>query len=144
MFNIYIYIYLFIPEYNAIAKLRQTLTCDWENITQNRAKINDMDRDLNAMFESIKAFKNVVKFVRLQNERHYKELGFIMSHLRKISKQSSINPNGLSIKADNHFSNSKSSLTNADGDWKQSNLPEGWKYLMSSGENYTEFLSAKR
>lgn len=132
------------PEYNAIAKLRQTLSCDWENITENRAKINDIDRNLNAMFESIKTFKNVVKFVRLQNERHYKELGLIMSHLRKMSKKSSINPNGLSIKADNHFSNSKSSLLNPDGDWKQSELPEGWKYVMSSGENYAEFLSAKR
>ena len=78
------------PEYNAIAKLRQTLSCDWENITDNRAKINDIDRNLNAMFESIKTFKNVVKFVRLQNERHYKELGIIMSHLRKMSKKSSL------------------------------------------------------
>ena len=134
----------FIPEYNAMAKSRQTLTCDWENVTQNRAKINEIDQNLNAMFESIKNFKNVIKFVRLQNERHFKELGFIRAHLRKMSKKSSINPNGLSIKVNNHLPNSKTARFDTDEDWNQSKIPEGWKYVMSSGDNYDEFLSATR
>ena len=32
----------FMPEYNAMTKSRQTLSCDWENVTQNRAKINEI------------------------------------------------------------------------------------------------------
>ena len=63
----------------------------------NTAELNDIDKNLNLIFEKTKQLKNIVKFTNLENNRNSEELHFIRHHLNGISEAIKINKGGQSL-----------------------------------------------
>ena len=50
----------------------------------NTSELNDIDKNMNLIFEKTKQLKNIVKFTNLENNRNSDELHFIRHHLNEI------------------------------------------------------------
>ena len=78
-------------EYFSFVKRRKEINCNWKTAMSNTAELNDIDKNMNLIFEKTKQLKNIVKFTNLENNRNSEELHFIRHHLNGISEAIKIN-----------------------------------------------------
>ena len=131
----------YIKDYFALERQLKTLNCEWQNITTNASKIEGIHKRMNLIYQELKTLKNVVKFTRLENNRHFEELQFIRNHLMNISNIATLKPHGKSISIENQTREQNFQRPNLFGKLKD---PECLNYVMSNGNDYSEFLSKPR